>query len=193
MADNNPMAGASDEDLLAAVARGEVTAFSTFYDRHAGLLYLIAWRVLGDETEAQDALQEALVLIWERAPAFDPRLGRPLSWAAALARNKAVDRLRTRARRARVLTDAAAQGPERESFAESPAESRLAAETAETVGTALARLPEDQRVAIELAFFGGLSQTEIAERLGAPLGTIKARIRRGMEQLRTLLRHRERV
>ena len=171
----------ADPELLACIARGEVEAFEGFYDRHASLLYAVAFRVLGDAAEAEDAVQDALVLVWERATSYDPRLGKPLSWAVTLVRNKAVDRLRGRARR-----EAVAPAPgEPEPL--TPAAVAEQAETAAAVVAALGRLAFEQRQAIELAYFGGLSQTEIAARLGEPLGTIKARMRRGMLELRGTL------
>lgn len=177
----------ADAELFDRIARGDEAAFATFYDRHATLLYSIAFRIVGDATEAEDILQEAAVLIWERAPAYSPALGKPASWAVTIVRNKAIDRYRSSRRKAAVLTEMPGDtgGP--------PVDDREATRPnfdgtdAAFIRKALDNLAADQRQAIELAFFGGLTQTEIAERLGQPLGTIKARIRRGMLHMRDAL------
>jgi len=173
-----------DETLMSRIASGDASAFELFYQRHAGLLWGLALRILGNPADAEDVVQEALVLIWERAAAYQPRLGRPLSWAVTLTRNKAVDRLRSALRREQ-LAASDLPLPSTVDPAGDPAAASSVAEASGAVVVALGRLPAAQRQALELAFFGGLSQTEIAARLGEPLGTIKARIRRGMLQLRT--------
>ena len=177
----------ADAEVFALVRRGDAAAFAEFYDRHSTLLFGVALRILGDTHEAEDVLQEAAVQIWERAPLHDPSLGKPVSWAVALTRNKAIDRLRS-ARRRSALNDAA--GTEAGFGEDTEPAAPQAAMTSETTGfvrTALASLPAEQRAAIELAFFGGLTQAEIADRLRVPLGTVKARIRRGMIALKDLL------
>ncbi len=175
-----------DETLFARVANGEEAAFGAFYDRYEGLFFGVALRILRRESEAEDVLQEAAVLIWERAPAYNPKLGRPASWAVTLVRNKAIDRLRSTQRRNDLHERAA--GELGDSLSGVAADSvALAADASAAVTRTLSRLPSEQREAIELAFFGGLSQGEIAERLAEPLGTIKARIRRGMLAMRDAL------
>ena len=177
----------ADVEILARVRGGDMAAFAEFYDRHATLLFSVALRILGDAHEAEDILQEAAVALWERAPLYDPACGKPLSWAVALTRNKAIDRLRATRRKA-ALHDAAAGeagfGADTEPAAP---QATMTSETAGFVRTALGTLPAEQRRAIELAFFGGLTQAEIAAQLGLPLGTVKARIRRGMLALRDVL------
>jgi RNA polymerase sigma-70 factor, ECF subfamily len=177
-------AEATDEALLARIAGGDSQAFAIFYDRHASLLYSLALRIVGDGHDAEDVLQDAAVQLWERAPRYNPMFGRPLSWAVTLLRNKAVDRLRA-SNRKRALHEAAATGigPDADEPA-SGADETAAGEDSERVRAAIRRLPADQRTAIEMAFFGGMTQLEISNRLGAPLGTIKARIRRGMLAMR---------
>ncbi len=178
---------ASDEALFAGVATGDAAAFAAFYDRHEALWYTVALRILQDPAEAEDVLQEAAILVWERGPQYDPALGRPGSWALTLLRNKAIDRLRSRRRRGNLMERAAVEGlnPEGgEAFA--PA-SIPDADAAAIVRRTLLGLPGEQRRAIELAFFAGLTQSEIAEHLGEPLGTVKARIRRGMLTMRDAL------
>ncbi len=177
----------ADAEVFALVRQGDAAAFAEFYDRHSTLLFGVALRILGDAHEAEDVLQEAAVQLWERAPLHDPSLGKPVSWAVALTRNKAIDRLRS-ARRRSALNDAA--GTEAGFGEDTELAAPRAAMTSETTGfvrTALTSLPADQRAAIELAYFGGLTQAEIADKLHVPLGTVKARIRRGMIALRDVL------
>ena len=175
----------SDVELVRRVALGDSAALGELYDAHATLLFSFAYRILNDHKEAEDALQDVFVQVWHKAGAFDPAQGRPLSWMLTLTRNKAIDRLRSTQRRARLLEEAGAQiSPEEESASPTAAELAGSGEQARLVRAALERLPGEQRRAIEMAFFGGLSQTEIAATLNEPLGTIKARIRRGMLKLR---------
>ena len=181
------VAGVSDADLFERIQSGSTGAFTTFYDRHARRLFAVALRILGDVHEAEDALQEATVTLWEKAPVYDSRFGRPLSWAVTLTRNKAIDRLRSLRRKANLHQAAQDSGPG--DLGESPCmvDDATAGEATGSIRNALAGLPPDQRKAIELAFYSGLSQTEISSALGIPLGTIKARIRRGMLSLRGVL------
>lgn len=178
---------ASDAELFSRIRTGDAEAFAAFYDRHAGLLFGVALKIMGHGHDAEDVLQDAAVLIWERAPTFDPALGQPVHWAVTLTRNKAIDRLRSRRRRGE-LADEVAQEPAVEPALESTAVRLTSlAEEAQSIHQAMATLPPDQRQAIELAFFQGMTQQDIATRLDQPLGTIKARIRRGMLALRSLL------
>lgn len=181
-----PVAGESDEALFARVANGDSAAFAAFYDRHESLLYSLAFRIVQQEAEAEDVMQEAAVQMWERAPQYDPRLGKPVAWAVTMVRNKAIDRLRATRRREALLERNREAAPE---AAETPGPGTGVAEgdTAHLIRRTLASLPRDQRQAIELAFLSGFSQSEIAERLREPLGTIKARIRRGMLAMRDAL------
>ncbi|MGE4180219.1 MAG: sigma-70 family RNA polymerase sigma factor [Limisphaerales bacterium] len=176
----------SDEALFARVALGDAEAFAAFYDRHETLWYSIALRILHSEAEAEDVVQEAAVLIWERAPLYKSEFGRPISWTVTVLRNKAIDRLRSSRRRGEVLERAAQEfgGQESSGGLGGPG---VSGESAGLVRKTLLHLPVEQRQAIELAFFGGLSQSEVAEKLNEPLGTIKARIRRGMLAMRDAL------
>lgn len=178
----------SDADLIRGMAEGDASAFSQFYSRHSTLLFSIAIKVLGDRLEAEEAWQDAARTIWEHAPLYQASLGKPLSWAVVITRNKAIDRLRALQRRSegieRVMAEATVGFREQEIPVANIA---IGKESAAALRTALGALPSEQRVAIELAFFKGLSQSEIAIQLGQPLGTIKARIRRGMIALRDVL------
>ena len=175
----------ADEVLLARVARGDAEAFAAFYDRHESLLYSVALRILRVESEAEDVLQEAAVSIWERAPLYRADCGRPISWAITVLRHKAIDRLRSTQRRVDLLERAAEEMATLETSGTGPSEG--GGESAILIRKCLTDLPVEQRQAIELAFFGGFSQSEIAERLREPLGTVKARIRRGMLAMRDAL------
>jgi len=174
-------------ELLARVASGDAEAFSQLYDRLANVLFSVAVQILNDAHAAEDAVQEVFVQIWAKAGTYDPRLGKPMTWAVTLLRNKAIDRLRAAQRGHRLVEAATAEQLADEKFHEAAIDSLLGKETARAVRGAVARLAPEQKQAIELAFFSGLTQTEIAATLQAPLGTVKARIRRGMLELREVL------
>jgi RNA polymerase sigma-70 factor (ECF subfamily) len=179
-------------ELLRLVGGGDRAAFSQLYDRFHGVLFGTAYRIVNNRETAEDVLQEVFIQIWEKAPLYDPCRGKPLTWAITLTRNKAIDRLRSGQRRARLQDQVEEQAKSDAQFDEQDGVSGLdLAENARTVRAALAKLPAEQREAIELAFFSGLTQTEISDRLGQPLGTVKARIRRGMMRLRSALERRE--
>jgi RNA polymerase sigma-70 factor (ECF subfamily) len=177
----------SDAELFARIRAGDAAAFAEFYDRHAGLLFGIALKVLASETEAEEVFQDACVAIWERAPLHDPAGGQPLGWAVTLVRNRAIDRLRSVRRKAELIEAATVEAEIGAAGASDAAEEAISTEAAGAVHGALRSLSAEQRQAVELAFFRGLTQQEIAAQLGQPLGTIKARIRRGMLALRDKL------
>jgi RNA polymerase sigma-70 factor (ECF subfamily) len=161
-------------------------AFAQFYDRCSAVLYSLAMKILRDTHEAEEVLQETMMQIWERAAAYDMAMGKPLSWALTITRNKAIDRIRSSQRKARLLGEVVLEWEESDQAA--AAESRaLQSEASVLVRRALADLPVEQRQTIELAYFGGLTQSEIATKLSQPLGTVKARMRRGMITLRDAL------
>jgi RNA polymerase sigma-70 factor, ECF subfamily len=176
-----------DIELLRQIAAGDRTAFGEFYDRHAVLMFSVASRILNDPSDAEDVLQEAFVQIWEKAANFDPKLGRPSSWAAILVRNKAIDRIRSSQRRTRLALEAGTEMAIVAEVNESANEAIHGPEQAKLIKSAIVELPTEQRQAIELAYFSGLTQNEISEKLHEPLGTIKARIRRGLLKLRDQL------
>ncbi|HEX4376668.1 MAG TPA: sigma-70 family RNA polymerase sigma factor [Steroidobacteraceae bacterium] len=184
----NAMGPGSDSELIERIRSGDRTAFMKFYDRFSPLLFSVAARVLSDRKEAEDVLQEVMLVIWKKSGEYDPELGSLSSWAVVLTRNRALDRLRARTRRLRLIEEVAlmSDGPE-QSASPSAGDVVHGRERAEALRNALTELPPDQRMAIELAFFAGLSQSDIATRLQQPLGTVKARIRRGMLRLRERL------
>jgi RNA polymerase sigma-70 factor (ECF subfamily) len=174
--------------LLAAMARGDKTALARLYDSLAKPLYSLAFRITSDATETQDIIQDVFLQLWRKAGDYDPARGSVFSWAATLTRNRAIDRVRMRQRRAELLAESAADlQPVAPAGDTDSAGSLWLREKAGVVRSALARLAPDQQKAIELAFFSGLTQQEIAARLNEPLGTIKARIRRGLLKLRETL------
>ena len=175
-------------ELMRRVANGDRRSFAELYDRFSGVLFSTAYRLLNNQQAAEDVLQDVFIQIWEKAPLYDSTRGKPMTWAVTLTRNKAIDRLRSTQRRSRLHDDAQRESVAGEQFDDrSSFEAMVSGETGALVREALEKLTKDQRQAIELAFFSSLTQNEIAERLREPLGTIKARIRRGMMKLREVL------
>jgi len=174
--------------LLRSVAQGDRAGFGELYDRLSSVLFSTAFRILNDREAAEDVLQDVFVQIWEKAPLYNPSLGKPVTWAITLTRNKAIDRLRATDRRSRLKEAMQSESKVLEQFdGRSSFDAVASEEAAKMVRASIQMLSEDQRQVIELAFYSSLSQTEIAERLNVPLGTIKARIRRGMLKLKELL------
>jgi len=172
----------SDNELLRAVARGDENALAGIYDRYRLILFGLILRILHSREEAEDVLQEVFLQVWRRAADFDEARGRAFTWLVTVARSRALDRLRALGSRARLAE--AAPVPQQVGDA---AEEAFQSEQAEVVRRALAQIPADQRQALLLAYFEGLTQMEIAARLGAPLGTVKTRMRAGMIRLRKIL------
>ena len=176
-----------DVDLLRRIAGGDRSAFAEFYDRHSLLMFSVASKILNNSGEAEDVLQEVFVQIWEKAGRFDPNLGKASSWAATLVRNRAIDRIRASQRRTRLAEEAGAEQVIAAEVTDSANETIHGHEKATLIQSAIVELPAEQRRAIELAYFSGLTQDEISKKLNEPLGTIKARIRRGLLKLRNQL------
>lgn len=182
----------SDDALMVAVTARDELAFSVIYDRYIDLVYSTSLRVLADAQLAEDAAQDVFVRIWRRPESFVAERGRFLSWLMSVTRNRSVDELRARGRRNRREAPSAddsgellASVPGHES--DDPARHAQLHEEQALVRRALVNLPTDQKRALELAYFGGLTQQEIAATLHEPLGTIKTRIRLGMQKLRRAL------
>jgi RNA polymerase sigma-70 factor, ECF subfamily len=174
-----------DAPLLARVVRGDGAALKTLYDRHGARVLAVALRVLSAASEAEEIVQETFVEVWRRAREYDERRGGAAAWITTIARNRAIDRLRKRGSTARTASAAAEQPV---APPPSPLEDVELRIERERIGVAMAALPEEQRRSIELAFFEGRTHQEIAELTGTPLGTIKTRVRLGMEKLAALLR-----
>jgi len=177
-------AAQADAELLARVASGDRDAFAALYDRFSKPLFSFALRIVGNPADAEDVLQEVFVQLWEKAGQFDPSQGKPFTWSVTMTRNKAIDRLRSSQRRNRLVEEATLADPASDVVETGKA---IGTDEATRIRTAVNTLPADQRQAIEMAFFGGLTHHQIAEKIREPLGTIKARIRRGMLKLRDTL------
>lgn len=180
-------AGSETSTLIARIAAGDRDAFSRFYDLLAPTAFGLIRRVLRDPEAAADVLQEVFWQVWREAPQYDPKRGSPEAWLVMRAKTRAIDRLRSIRRRDRTFVAPVDESVARSS--EEPAENpAVVAEDRSLIQTALAQLPEPQRRVIEMAFFEGLTQSEIAIRLREPLGTVKTRARLGLERLRGALR-----
>jgi RNA polymerase sigma-70 factor (ECF subfamily) len=178
-----------DEELMQRLLHKDKRAFEAIFDRYGDLVYSTSLRVLRDAHLAQDVSQEIFVRLWRKPESYVAERGRFLTWLISVTRNRAVDEIRSRGRRLRHET-ASPEEQEREIPAgegNDPALNAQLAEQARTVRAALALLPPEQRQVIELAYFGGLTQQEISDRLEQPLGTVKTRIRLGMQKLRAAL------
>jgi RNA polymerase sigma-70 factor (ECF subfamily) len=172
---------ASDTLLVIQVGEGDVAAFGALYDRFAPRVFGLIVRLLGKSPDAEDVLQEVFWHVWSKAAQYEPQRASPLAWLFMIARSRAVDRLRK-------LRPHAPAASAEAVVCIGPDEALLREESVAAVAGALQSLPETERIPIELAFYEGLTQEEIARRLAVPLGTTKSRIRVGMQRLRRLLR-----
>ena len=184
---NEPVPSDQDGELLRRIAAQDRAAFAEFYDRHSTLMFSVAAKILRDTSEAEDVLQETFAHLWEKAGSFDPQLGKASSWVVTMARNKAIDRIRASQRRNRLAEEAGVEFAIATEAADTANEAVFGHDKAKLIQSAIVELPEEQRHAIELAYFSGLTQDEISQKLNTPLGTIKARIRRGLLKLRDQL------
>lgn len=176
-----------DDELLALVARGDEPALATLYDRYSGLVYTIAMRVTGDRQTAEEVMQDVFQGVWQTAGSYQSGRGACAAWLVGITRHRAIDATRSKRERARTREQTTIDTG---SFAETmgaPDPELTDLDLREAVRAALNSLPPAQRQAVELAFYGGLTRVEIAERLGEPLGTIKTRMRLGLLKLRDLL------
>ena len=175
-------------DLLARVAKRERAAFEQLYSRYANILYATAMKFLKEDADAQDVVQDVFIQIWDKAKLYDPAKGKPLTWALTMTRNRSIDRIRAIQRRTRLRDDFEKETVVDESASLREALSGVdASEKSQILRDAVGRLSPEQKKVIELAFFGGLTQSEVADRLGEPLGTVKARARRGLMKLKEIL------
>ncbi len=178
-----------DIALVARLAHGDMDAFQILYDRFNVVVYSTALRVLGDASAAEDVIQEVFLRLWRRPERFDPERGRFVSWILSATRNRAIDELRGRGRRKRFETDPpeAAENSADPDLRGDPIHLAVVSEAQAAVRRALLLLPAEQRRALEMAYFGGMTQVEIAEMLMQPMGTIKTRMRVGMQKMRAAL------
>lgn len=179
-------AAETDAQLLQRIARKDEAAVGELYDRYSTYLYTLILHIVRAETEAEDSLQEVFMRVWEKAKTYDESLGAPVVWMTRIARNLAIDKLRSKLGHLRKLeVDIAVHSELRsDDSTADPEASTILAVRRDKVLEALRLLPEEQRVLIEYAYFRGFTQTELAQHLQLPLGTVKTRIRTGMHALR---------
>lgn len=177
----------ADEELMPLIAHKHREAYGVFYDRHGGSAYSLAYRMLGERTAAEDVTQEAFLSIWRSRAGYDPVRGSVRAWLLSVVRNRAIDALRSKAGGAPSLDSDDEATLERRPSRHRTDEHVVRSETLRELSGALAELPGEQAKVIELAYFGGFSHSEIAEMLGIPLGTVKGRLRLGLEKIRTQL------
>lgn len=176
-----------DEELLAAIQRRDERALAAFYDRYGRLAFGLAYRILGERGAAEDVVQEAYLAVWRRSVTFKTDRGNARAWLMSIVHNAAIDRRRGRFKRDQDNVPIDDLSFKLESDAEDAFTVVADQLQANDIRVALSTLPTEQRQAIELAYFGGLTQQQIAERTGAPLGTVKSRMRLGLHRLRWIL------
>ena len=185
-------APSSDLDLVRRMASGDESAVAALYDRYGTVLYAVAYRIVGQKADAEEVVMEAFAQVWRDASRFEASRGSVAAWLTMISRSRALDHVRSRDRRERLNTSAAredqTQAPAMGSWGTDPGYQVEQTERQKRVAEAMASLSPVQRQAIELAYYDGLSQSEIAERLNEPLGTVKTRVRLGMMKLREALR-----
>ena len=177
-----------DLSLMDAIAAGDRKALALLYERHAPLLLAICRRVLNDADEADDVLVDVMFEVWAKADRFNASRGNPVTYLTTLARSRSIDRRRSRASRPPLGGDGSAELSNRPAHGADPFEHAELDEQSTRVRAALSDLTDDQRVAVECAYYEGLSHSEVANKLGKPLGTVKTLIRHGLIRLRDALR-----
>jgi RNA polymerase sigma-70 factor (ECF subfamily) len=177
----------ADEELMSLIEAKDVEAFEVLYDRHGGVAYSLAYRIVGEQAAAEDVTQEAFISVWRSGARFDEARGSVRSWMLSIVRNRAIDTLRSRGGKAPKLTSDDDAILEQRPAAERTEAEAMRHETQSEVRGAIGELPEEQSKVIQLAYFGGFSQSEIAEMLAVPLGTVKGRMRLGLEKIRVEL------
>jgi RNA polymerase sigma-70 factor (ECF subfamily) len=183
-----------DEELMDRLAGRDLAAFEALYDRYGDLVYSVSLRVVGDTYVAEDVTQDVFVRVWRRPEQFDLRRGKFVTWLLSVTRNRSIDHRRSQARRMRHEAAPSIEEEEdvlpSEDSRDDPAAQTVLSDECAAVRAALDVLPPEQKLAIQLAYFGGLTQQEIANKLGQPLGTVKTRIRLGMQKMRGALQPR---
>lgn len=183
-----------DDELMDRLGSRDLAAFEALYDRYGDLVYSVCLRVVGDTYIAEDVTQDVFVRIWRRPEQFDLRRGKFVTWLLSVARNRSIDHRRSQSRRMRHEALPSIDEEEdvlpSEDARDDPALQTVLADECAAVRQALEVLPPEQKLAIQLAYFGGLTQQEIANKLGQPLGTVKTRIRLGMQKMRGALQAR---
>jgi len=177
-----------DDELMDRLGSRDLAAFEALYDRYGDLVYSVCLRVVGDTYIAEDVAQDVFVRVWRRPEQFDVRRGKFVTWLLSVARNRSIDHRRSQSRRMRHEALPSIEEEDdvlpSEDARDDPALQTVLADECAAVRRALEVLPPEQKLAIQLAYFGGLTQQEIANKLGQPLGTVKTRIRLGMQKMR---------
>ena len=176
-----------DEELMPLVAEKDPEAFEVFYDRHGGAAFSVAYRIVGDRSSAEDVTQEAFLSIWRSGARYDRARGSVRAWTLGIVRNRAIDALRRQSGKAPKLDFDDEAALEHRPSPDLTDEQAIERDSAQQVRGALSELPSEQSKVIQLAYFGGFSHSEIAEMLSMPLGTVKGRMRLGIEKIRTQL------
>jgi len=183
-----------EAELLQAIARKDQSALGRLYDLYKRLLFSLCISILKDREEAEELLQEIFVQVWQKAPTYDPQKGSPYSWLVSMTRNKAIDRIRSKRWKQQQITD---YETDNEIFSLIPADgatplhATVAQQRSSMIQQTLHKIPDEQRSILNYAYFEGYSQTEIADKTGLPLGTVKSRMRQGLLKLRDMLAGRE--
>ena len=172
---------ATDAVAVARVAGGDAVALRELYERYGRLIYSFAYRLTNDATLSEECVQDVFVALWRRAADFDPTRAKLTTWLFVVARNRAIELGRQKARRPELRDDLEPAGSSPD-----PADLIAVADESQRVAEAMAELPEDQSAVLRLSYFDGLSHSEIAEVIGIPLGTVKGRMRLALERLRSL-------
>jgi len=171
-------------EIMSRIARGDEAALGSLYDRFGGALYSFARQVTGNDRDAEEIIQDVFLAVWDSAPKYDVSQASPFTWMMTITRNKAYDRVRRTSRRPPAFNPLQATSPDTKDLSADPAENACLVERANGVRERIAELPEDQRNTIFLAFFEGMTHREISEKTELPLGTVKSRIRLGLEALK---------
>ena len=182
MRPSDPDQPLADIALLGRVTARDQQALAELYDRHSRLLFTLIVRIVRDRAESEEALQEVFLAVWTKASTYNATLGSPVGWLVRLARNRAIDHFRTSGVRARTL-----EGLEAPEVGDNPEQAASRNQERSRVRSALDTLPDEQRALIEQAYFRGMTHSELAEAFALPLGTVKTRVRAGMQALRQQL------
>ena len=186
--------GLRDDELMDRLESRDLGAFEALYDRYGDLVYSVSLRVVGDTYVAEDVTQDVFLRVWRRPEQFDVARGKFVTWLLSVTRNRSIDHRRSQSRRMRHEMAPTADGEEdtlpSDDLQDDPAAVTVLTDERAAVRKAMEVLPPEQMLAIQLAYFGGLTQQEIANKLGQPLGTVKTRIRLGMQKMRGALAER---
>ena len=181
-----PVSEQDDKELVASIASGRAEAVAELYDRYAGMLTALSQRILKDMADAEEVLQETFLQVWNQAGRYDPRRSSVSTWLVLITRSRSIDRLRSRQVKQRTATAAQQENPIQHTSPKGVG-NVLHQERRSRLQDELAKLPEEQRQVLEMAFYGGMTQSEIAEDTGIPLGTVKTRTLLAMKKLRLAL------